>query len=162
MMSISHSIEGLSTAALLRHARTAYAASMRNALTRAGYDDIPKNGLYVIGGLALQAKGHRLSELIEELLLSKQAAGQLVDTLVVRGYLVRDVDDEDRRRLKIRLAGRGRAAAKVLANASAAIDAELLALVGPKHLEYTRRTLSALAAIGRRVNVREGELDRVA
>ena len=93
-------------------------------MRKAGYDDIPKNGLYVIGGLALQAGGHPLSELIEELLLSKQAAGQLVDTLVVRGYLERSVDEEDRRRLKIGLADRGQAAAKVLGAASAAVDAK--------------------------------------
>jgi DNA-binding MarR family transcriptional regulator len=148
-------VEGISMAALLRHARTAYAASMRTALAKAGYDDIPKNGLYVIGGLARQAGGHPLSELIEELLLSKQAAGQLVDTLVVRGYLKRDVDSEDRRRLKIGLADRGRAAAKVLATASAAVDAKLLSRVGPKDLERTRRTLLVLADIGRKSNAQE-------
>ena len=38
--------------ALLRHARATYGLAMRRALARAGYDDIPKNGLYVIGGLA--------------------------------------------------------------------------------------------------------------
>jgi DNA-binding MarR family transcriptional regulator len=144
-------------AALLRQARTAYALSMRTALAGAGYDDIPKNGLYVIGGLALQAGGHPLSELIEELLLSKQAAGHLVDTLVVRGYLKRSVDDEDRRRLKIGLADRGRAAARVLGTASAAVDAKLLARVGPKDLERTRRTLLVLAGIDRNSIAQENE-----
>jgi DNA-binding MarR family transcriptional regulator len=84
------------------------------SLDAAGHDDIPKNGLYVIGGLARETGAHPLSELIEELRLSKQAAGQLVDTLVTRGYLKRDVDSEDRRRLTIALTARGRAAAKVL------------------------------------------------
>jgi DNA-binding MarR family transcriptional regulator len=75
----------------------------RTALDAAGDDDIPKNGLYVIGGLARETGGHPLSQVIEELQLSKQAAGQLVDILVMRGYLKREVDSEDRRRLTIGL-----------------------------------------------------------
>ncbi|NWO68016.1 hypothetical protein GY966_24405, partial [Escherichia coli] len=35
--------------ALLRHARHTYGAAMRAALAEGGYDDIPGNGLYVIG-----------------------------------------------------------------------------------------------------------------
>ena len=100
---------GVTMPALLRHARTAYGLAMRGALAKAGYDDIPKNGLYVIGGLALQSCGHPLSQLIDELGLSKQAAGQLVDTLVARGYLERAVDDDDRRRLRQGRRGAARA-----------------------------------------------------
>jgi DNA-binding MarR family transcriptional regulator len=148
-------------AALLRHARSTYALSMRTELAKAGFDDIPKNGLYVIGGLALRARGHPLSQIIEELLLSKQAAGQLVDTLVVRRYLERHVDSEDRRRFTIGLASRGRAAAKVLAAASAAVDASLLRLVGPKDFERTRWTLFVLADIGRRSTAHENEVSAV-
>ena len=40
--------------ALLRHARTTYGKAMRAALDEAGFDDIPGNGLYVIGGMALR------------------------------------------------------------------------------------------------------------
>src|SRR6185437_6422907 len=83
--------------ALLRHARTAYGSAMRGALEEAGYSDIPKNGLYVIGGLALGAGDIPLAVLIRDLRISKQAAGQLVDALVSRGYLDRTVDGEDRR-----------------------------------------------------------------
>lgn len=39
--------------ALLRHARTAYGGAMRGALDRAGFGDIPANGLYVIEGRSL-------------------------------------------------------------------------------------------------------------
>jgi DNA-binding MarR family transcriptional regulator len=145
------SSEDISMPVLLRHARTAYGSTMRTALAEAGYDDIPKNGLYVIGGLALHGRTHPLSQLIEELRLSKQAAGQLVDTLVTRGYLERDVDSEDRRRLTIGLTERGRAAAKVLAAAGTTVDAELLSRVGPKDLERTRRTLLVLVDMGRKL-----------
>ncbi len=122
---------------------------MRTALTEAGYGDIPKNGLYVIGGLAIQAGNHPLGQLIEDLWLSKQAAGYLVDTLVTRGYLDRQVDSEDRRRLTIDLTQRGRGAADVLIAAGATVDAELLSRVGAKDVERTRRALLALVDIGR-------------
>ena len=134
--------------ALLRHARTTYGAAMRTALEKAGYDDIPRNGLYVIGGMALQGD-HPLSEIIDSLQISKQAAGQLVDTLVERGYLERDVDSEDRRRLTVSLSQRGRAAAKVQASARARIDAQLLERVGQKNVEGARRALITLIQIGK-------------
>ena|SRR5215469_11396451 len=130
--------------ALLRHARTAYGSAMREALEAAGYDDIPKNGLYVIGGLALGAGDVPLAALIRDLRISKQAAGQLVDTLVNRGYLARNVDEQDRRRLLVTLTDRGRAAAATQAVARERVDAELLAEVGPEYVEHTRVTLAAL------------------
>lgn len=147
--------DDVSMPALLRHARLAYSASMRTELAAVGYADIPKNGLYVIGGLARETGAHPLSELIEELRLSKQAAGQLVDTLVTRGYLKRDVDSEDRRRLTIGLTARGRAAAKVLSAARATIDAALLLRIGPKDFESARRALFTLVEIGRKMTEQE-------
>jgi len=87
--------------ALLRHARNTYGVAMRRALVEAGFEDVPRNGLYVIGGLALGAGGVPLRQLVRELRISKQAAGQLIDTLVERGYLDRAVDPADRRRLNI-------------------------------------------------------------
>lgn len=133
--------------ALLRHARNAYGSAMRRALEDAGYDDIPKNGLYVIGGLALGAGDVPLASLIRDLRISKQAAGQLVDTLVNRGYLARNIDDQDRRRFIVTLTERGRAAAATQAAARERVDAELLAKVGPQCIEHTRVALAALTAM---------------
>src|SRR5665213_3147225 len=103
--------EDVALPALLRHARVTYGTAMRQALERAGYGDVPKNGLYVIGGLAVGAEDVPLGQLIKELRISKQAAGQLVDALVTRGYLDRTIDEQDRRKLTITLTERGRAAA---------------------------------------------------
>ncbi len=86
---------------------------MRKALDEAGYDDVPRNDLAIIGGLALETDETPLSRLIDGLGILKQSAGQLVDTLVTRGYLEREVDPEDRRRLVITLTDRGRDAARV-------------------------------------------------
>lgn len=150
MMKAENASEEISMPALLRHARLAYGLSMRAALDAAGYDDVPKNGLYVIGGLARETGAHPLGKLIEELRLSKQAAGQLVDTLVTRGYLKRNVDGDDRRRLTVGLTRRGRAAAETISAAGKMVDDELLARVGPKDLERARRTLLVLVEIGRK------------
>lgn len=143
--------------ALLRHARNTYGAAMRRALDEAGYDDIPGNGLYVIGGLALGAGDVPLGQLIAELRITKQAAGQLVDTLVNRGYLERTVDKDDRRKLTITLTERGKAAAAVQAAARATVDAELTACVGQDDVNRTRRTLAVLCDIGRKNAGDQGE-----
>jgi DNA-binding MarR family transcriptional regulator len=148
-------LEEIAMPALLRHARTAYGLSMRTALGKAGYEDIPQNGLYVIGGLALLKGGSPLGQLIADLRISKQAAGQLVDALVMRGYLERDVDPEDRRKLTIALTERGRDAAKVQTAARAKVDAALLARVGAKDVERARRVLAVLIDIGRELDAKQ-------
>jgi len=121
---------------------------MRKALAEGGFDDIPGNGLYVIGGLALNSDDHPLSQLIKELRVSKQAAGQLVDTLVNRGYLDRQMDKNDRRKLTVTLTERGRAAAEVQRQAREKVDTELAGCVGLEDISRTRRTLAVLAHMG--------------
>lgn len=134
--------------ALLRHARRTYGNAMRVALAHEGYDDIPANGLYIIGGLALGEGGVPISRLVHSLGISKQRAGQLVDALVMRGYLQRTPDDKDRRQLIVTLTERGHAAARTQATVRQRIDAALLARVGQSALDATRRTLIALIDLG--------------
>lgn len=134
--------------ALLRHARNTYGMAMHRALAEAGYDDVPKNGLYIIGGLALGAPDVPLGQLIKELRVSKQAAGQLVDTLVLRGYLKRAEDPQDRRKSNITLTKKGSAAAAIQAAAREKIDARLIARVGQENVSRTRKTLAALIVLG--------------
>jgi len=136
-------IEEVPMPALLRHARFTYGAAMRKALEKAGYDDLPKNGMYIIGGLAL-GLDIPLGQLIRDLGISKQAAGQLADTLVTRGYLDRRADESDRRKLVVTLTERGKAAAATQAAARKKIDAQLLAAVGREDVERTCRTLAVL------------------
>jgi DNA-binding MarR family transcriptional regulator len=134
--------------ALLRHARVTYGMAMRRALAEAGFDDMPKNGMYIIGGMALETGEIPLGQLIKELRVSKQAAGQLVDTLVLRGYLKREEDEEDRRKSNLTLTKRGRAAAAVQTAARKKIDAELIERVGHEDILRARRTLAALIDMG--------------
>lgn len=140
-------LDDITLPALLRHARYTYGGAMRAALAEAGYDDIPGNGLYVIGALAFG--GVPLGQIVSELRVSKQAAGQLVDALVLRGYLERQADPEDRRKLTVTLTERGRAAAETQTAARVAIDDRLAARVGDKRIRQAKEVLAALIAIGR-------------
>src|SRR5271155_491974 len=91
--------------ALLRAARGSYAAAVGRHLSEAGFEDLPRNGAYVLGGMANH--GGSVVGLIRELGVTKQAASQLIDTLVLRGYLAREVNPDDRRRMDIELTERG-------------------------------------------------------
>jgi DNA-binding MarR family transcriptional regulator len=136
-------VEEWSLPALLRAARRTYGTAIREALAEAGLDDIPRNGIFVIGAIA--HTGAPLSEIIEQLGASKQAAGQLVDTLVLRGYLNREVDPDDRRRLRVTLTERGHTAAALIRGAVDHVDRELAATVGDENVARTRATLATLA-----------------
>lgn len=141
--------EQIVTPALLRHARVTYGSAMRQALDDAGYGDIPQNGLYVLGGLAMGAGDAPLGVLVRDLRISKQAAGQLVETLVGGGYLERTVNPDDRRKLTVALTARGRKAAAVQTAARERIDTELIARAGADDVATMRRTLAALIDIRR-------------
>jgi DNA-binding MarR family transcriptional regulator len=139
-------LDEIALPALLRAARMTYGSAIRRALEEAGYDDVPRNGSYVIGGIA--RTGAPLGTIIWGLGVSKQAAGQLVDTLVARGYLDRSVNPDDRRRLTVTLTERGRAAASVIRTAVERIEAAVVDAVGPESVTRARQTLQALIDIG--------------
>ena len=132
--------------ALLQGAHRTYGNAVRRAFSDAGFDDLPKNGPYVVGAIA--HAGLPLSRIIVQLGLSKQAAGQLVDALVSQGYLDREVDTADRRRLTITLTSRGAKAAAIARRVIERVDAELVARAGRKNVDVMRRTLAAVMEIG--------------
>ena len=142
--------------ALLRWARDTYGEAMRRALEGADCDDIPPNGMWVIGGLAMGAGDAPLGVLVKQLKTSKQAAGQLVDTLVLRGYLKREADEEDRRRFSVRLTERGWHAAAAQREAREKIDAELLEKAGAENMAAARKVLGLLVEIGKPQPLMEG------
>jgi DNA-binding MarR family transcriptional regulator len=139
------SVDDIALPALLRASRKAYGSAIRTALVDAGYGDVPKNGAYVIG--AISRAGVPLADIIRGLGVSKQAAGQLIDTLVARGYLEREVNEDDRRRLTMTLTPRGRAAATVARKATDGVDAKLKKRAGDKAVAEARKVLFTLIAI---------------
>jgi DNA-binding MarR family transcriptional regulator len=137
--------EPVSIPVLLRAARGTYALAIRGHLAEAGFDDMPRNAPYVLGGMA-NRRGS-IAGLIQDLDVSKQAASQLIDTLVVRGYLSRDIDPLDRRRMSIALTERGLAAAAAVRTGVADVDAHLAEFCGPRQIAGLRAGLTALRQI---------------
>ncbi|HEU0096652.1 MAG TPA: MarR family transcriptional regulator [Rhizomicrobium sp.] len=134
--------------ALLGWGQQAYGKAMRRALAEADCEDMPPRGMFVIGSLAQGPGAGPLALLGRQLGVSKQAAGQLVDTMVLRGYVRREADGEDRRRFSVKLTERGWHAAAVQREAREKIDAELAARVGAEAMAALRRALGALVEIG--------------
>jgi DNA-binding MarR family transcriptional regulator len=131
---------------LLRAARKAYANAVRDAFVDAGFDDIPRNGAYVLA--RTYDNSSPLPNLIRELGISKQAVSQLIDTMVMRGYLKRSEDSEDRRRMLITLTPRGAAAARVSWEAATQVDAELEGRLTTDGVQALRAGLVVLAEMG--------------
>jgi DNA-binding MarR family transcriptional regulator len=128
---------------LLRAARGAYGHAVSAAFAEAGFDDIPRNGAYVLA--RTYDNSSPLADLTRELGISKQAVSQLIDTMVMRGYLERTVDSEDRRRMLIGLTPRGEAAATVSWQAATAVDRELESRLSAAGVAALRAGLIALA-----------------
>jgi DNA-binding MarR family transcriptional regulator len=131
--------------ALLRAARGTYGQAIRLALGDRGLDDMPLNGPFVIGGIGNH--GQPFGALVQRLRVTKQAASELVDTLVLRGYLSRTPDPDDRRRVNVTLTERGHEAAEAVRCAVLAVDRELARRVGLAGLEQLRTGLVALCDI---------------
>jgi DNA-binding MarR family transcriptional regulator len=133
---------------LLHAGRMTYGSAIRAGFTEAGFDDIPRLGPRLLGGIRRYGGAvGSVGEIAQDFGISKQAASKLVDTLVIRGYLERGTDPEDRRRLTLELTERGREAADLGWAASERIDRELEEAVGAAAVAQMRETVGALAAL---------------
>jgi DNA-binding MarR family transcriptional regulator len=130
---------------LLAAGRTTYGRAIRASLVDAGFGDMPCQGSRIVGGIA--RNGVNLTDVSGLLGVSKQAASQLVDTLVLRGYVERIPDPDDRRRVNVGLTTRGRSAAREIRDAVESIDAALLERVSVQDVAVTRRVLGRLAEL---------------
>jgi len=127
---------------LLRMARRAYREAVRTAFAEAGFDDVPRNGAYV---LARVYEGNSaLGDLARGLGISKQAVSQLIDTMVMRGYVERTPAADDRRRMVLTLTPRGAAAASVSWQAATRTDEELERRLSAAGVAALRNGLAAL------------------
>lgn len=138
---------------LMREARDVYRDAVRRALEGAGCDDIPRNAVFVLADLNHRAPEPTFSpqaDVVASLGLSKQAASQLIDTLVLREYLDRRNDSVDRRRMEVRLTARGRTAAIAIRSATDRIDATVAQLVTADELHGLRAGLAAYRVIHER------------
>lgn len=133
---------------LLAEGRATYGRAIRKAYAEAGLDDIPKLGPRLLGGIRrFGGAVGSVSDVARDFGVSKQAASKLIDTLVIRGYVERGTDPEDRRRLTLELTERGREAADAGWKASDRLDRELEQAVGAEAIAQMRATVGALVAL---------------
>jgi catechol 2,3-dioxygenase-like lactoylglutathione lyase family enzyme len=130
---------------LMRAARGAYARSIRSQLRARGIDDLPKNGAFILFGVQ-QGRGLR-ENLPAGLGVSKQAVSQVVDILVNRGYLERNPDPSDRRRITLTVTDRGQEVVEAVWRGTEAIDQALAARVPAGTVDAMRTGLMALGDI---------------
>lgn len=131
--------------ALLRAARGAYSKSIRRCLADDGLEDMPVNGPWVLGGMTNH--GGSAADMLGGLDVSTGRKVQLVDTLVLRGYLQRVAAQGDPSRSELVLTARGAAAGRAVARGIAAVDEQLAERITPAELAAMRAGLFALAMI---------------
>jgi DNA-binding MarR family transcriptional regulator len=109
------------------------------AAREAGAGDMrPSFGFVIRAVAAEQPTVGRLAELLGT---TKQAASKLSDDMVQRGYLLREIDRQDRRRTRLRLSAKGRRVHARARAESAAIEGELRAELGDAAVDGLRRAL---------------------
>ena len=135
----------LATPTLMRAARGAYASAVRASLKAVGVEDLPRNGAFILVGIG--GGGGPRQDLPAGLGVTKQAVSQVVDILVRRGYLERDVDSGDRRRISLRLTDRGELAAAAVVRGVDLVDAKLAELVPQVQIDAARSVLISLSQI---------------
>jgi DNA-binding MarR family transcriptional regulator len=133
------------TPTLMRTARGTYAQSIRAQLHAIGIDDLPRNGAFILAGI--DAAGGPRQDLPSELGVTKQAVSQVIDLLVNRGYLEREPDPGDRRRVRLELTGRGDEAVAAVTRGVEAVDRQLEERVSPEQVRAMRSALGALTDI---------------
>lgn len=96
-----------SIAAALLRVSTQVVEGIQDGLARRGFDDVrPAHGFAFV---RISAGDATTADLAAYLGVTKQAASQLVDHLVQRGYVIREPDPTDARARHLRLTERGRA-----------------------------------------------------
>lgn len=137
--------EGLAIPYLMRLARGSYGERNRWLLAQAGFDDLPRNGGWILTDLV---EGDRpVATIVDGLVASTSKAAAMIDTLVVRGYVERHANPADPDEPMLGLTERGRAATEVIDAAVDQIDAELEARLSPEQLAGLRAGLASLHEI---------------
>lgn len=130
---------------LMRIARGSYKQAIDRALSHRGIDDLPRSGGFVLAHL-LRGNG-AVEELVDGLGITRQSFSQLVEVLVTRGYVSREIHPGDRRRMVLSLTASGVAAAEAVLAGTKAVDRQLASRLSAAELAGLRRGLAVLGEI---------------
>jgi DNA-binding MarR family transcriptional regulator len=131
---------------LMRVARGSYKRAIDAQYAARGIDDVPNPGGFILAYLASGEES--IPELIEGLGIRKHEYSQLIDSLVLRGYITRAAGPGGGR-VSFALTERGAAAAEAIVEGSRIVDQELERRLSAAELAGLRRGLIALGEIKR-------------
>jgi DNA-binding MarR family transcriptional regulator len=129
---------------LMRLARGSYKRAIDAEYAARGIDDVPAPGGYILAYLAGGAES--VPEMIEGLGIKKRQYNELVDSLVLRGFITPEIDPEGGRGA-FALIERGREAADAIFTAGRVVNEELERRVSSEDIAGLRRGLAALGEI---------------
>jgi DNA-binding MarR family transcriptional regulator len=129
---------------LMRLARGSYKRAIDAQYEARGIDDVPNPGGYILAYLANGEEA--VPEMIEGLGIRKSEYNQLVDSLVLRGYMTRNIGPNGSR-TSFALTERGRAAAEAIFEGGRIVDEELARRLSAAEIAGLRRGLAALGEI---------------
>jgi DNA-binding MarR family transcriptional regulator len=133
------------TPTLMRSARGVYAQAIRAQVQLIGVDEMPANGAFILAGI--DGSGGPRQDLPTELGVTKQAVSQVIDILVNRGYLTRNPDPGDRRRVVLELTDLGQEVVDAVRCGIEAVDRQLAERVSAEQVDAMRSALIALTEI---------------
>jgi DNA-binding MarR family transcriptional regulator len=126
---------------LMPLARGSYKRAIDAQYAAGGIDDVSPPGGYLLAYLANGEES--IAEMIEGLEIRWREYHEFVDSLVLRGFITRDIDP-DSGRMSFALTERGRAAAEAIREGARIVDQELERRLSPAELVGLRRGLIAL------------------
>jgi len=139
--------DGLGVAMLVLRLATQVVEGIQDGLAERGFADVrPAHGFAFV---RISTGDATVLDVAEHLGVTKQAASQLVEQLVRRGYLTRDRDPRDGRARLLTLTERGRECTRAAEEAAAAAAGEWREHLGPGGLATLHRMLRAVAVPGR-------------
>ncbi|HTX46074.1 MAG TPA: hypothetical protein VMD48_07350 [Solirubrobacteraceae bacterium] len=134
----------LSIAELMRIARGSYKRAIDAVYAARGIDDVPNPGGYILAYLAGGQK--QIPQMIDGLGIGKREYDELLDKLILRGYITRTIDPDDGS-ASLALTERGQAAAEAIFEGGRVVDAELERRLTADEIAAMRRGLAALGEI---------------
>ncbi|MFD0364004.1 MarR family winged helix-turn-helix transcriptional regulator [Nocardia sp. GCM10030253] len=138
---------GQDLALLLLAAGAAATDAIHSGVQAAGFDDVrPTHGFAFV---RMAPDGATVGELAEHLGVTKQAASQLVDELVRKGYAERNAHPGDARARLITLTERGWACTRAADTAAANFAEQWSAVLGDSTVAELRNALARVVTPGR-------------
>ena len=129
---------------LMRVARGSYKRAADIQLAAGGFEDLPTSSGYLLAYLTNDEES--VPERIEGLGIKQREFRQLVDTLVLRGYVTREIDPNDGT-VSLALTERGHAANEASFEGCRYVDQELERRLSEAELAGLRRGLAVLGEI---------------